>query len=130
VVVTRAGASVAGEDVDPGAGAVAGFLRSVALELPGRTVLIDTVEDVDVTGLASGLFAAREPEAAVRAGRVVGPRHPGLRDCTPRVRAFWAWQVPAPAEQIGSSLSRWPAAAPISWRDELRASARVRGMLV
>jgi 5-hydroxydodecatetraenal polyketide synthase CpkC len=77
VVVTSAAVAVDDtEDVDPVAAAVWGLVRSAQTEHPGRIVLVDTAGDEDlalseVVGAASTL---REPQLAVRAGRVLVPR--------------------------------------------------------
>ncbi|MFW5415661.1 SDR family NAD(P)-dependent oxidoreductase [Nocardiopsis sp. CNT-189] len=76
VVVTR-GAVAAGADEQitdlPGA-AVWGLLRTAQAEHPDRFVLIDADEDAASTAVLTAVAAGGEPQAAVRAGKVLVPR--------------------------------------------------------
>ena len=77
VVVTSGAVAVDDtEDVDPVAAAVWGLVRSAQTEHPGRIVLVDTddVEDVDLSEVVGAASARREPQLAVRAGRLLVPR--------------------------------------------------------
>ncbi|MEU5696843.1 thioester reductase domain-containing protein [Actinosynnema sp. NPDC020468] len=69
VFVTRG--AVAGV-TDPGAAAVWGQLRSAQTENPGRFVLVDDEPGADA--LIAAVVQAGEPQAAIRAGRVLVPR--------------------------------------------------------
>ncbi|WP_280182962.1 type I polyketide synthase [Nocardia cyriacigeorgica] len=71
VVLTREALGVPGESPDPVAAAVAGLVRSVQAEHPGRIVLVDHDGRIDATIVAS---APDEPQVAVRAGRFTAPR--------------------------------------------------------
>ncbi|WP_281180706.1 type I polyketide synthase [Nocardia niwae] len=73
VVVTRNALGLPGESPDPAAAAVAGLLRSVQAEHPGRIVLLDRDGDIDA-GTVSAVLAAGEPQVAVRGGRLSAPR--------------------------------------------------------
>ncbi|MEU5760035.1 type I polyketide synthase [Nocardia sp. NPDC047648] len=73
VVVTRNALGLPGESPDPAAAAVAGLLRSVQAEHPGRIVLLDRDGDIDA-GTVSAVLAAGEPQVAVRDGRLSAPR--------------------------------------------------------
>ncbi|MEU1999322.1 SDR family NAD(P)-dependent oxidoreductase [Nocardia gamkensis] len=73
VVVTRNALGLPGESPDPAAAAVAGLLRSVQAEHPGRIVLLDRDCDIDA-GTVSAVLAAGEPQVAVRDGRLSAPR--------------------------------------------------------
>ncbi len=64
VIVTRAGLD------DPATAAVWGLVRSAQLEHPGRFVLADTDDSVDLAAAVAG----GEPQLMVRAGRVTVPR--------------------------------------------------------
>ncbi|WKD32049.1 SDR family NAD(P)-dependent oxidoreductase [Streptomyces xanthophaeus] len=77
VVTSGAVAVLPGEDVTDLAGAaVWGLLRSAQSESPGRIVLIDTVRGTDAATdeHVARLAASGEPQAALRAGRVLLPR--------------------------------------------------------
>lgn len=71
VVLTREALGVPGESPDPVAAAVAGLVRSVQAEHPGRIVLVDHDGRIDATIVAS---VPDEPQVAVRAGRFTAPR--------------------------------------------------------
>ncbi|MFG3621344.1 SDR family NAD(P)-dependent oxidoreductase [Nocardia sp. NPDC047654] len=73
VVVTRNALGLPGESPDPAAAAVAGLLRSVQAEHPGRIVLLDRDGDIDAATV-SAVLAADEPQVAVRDGRLSVPR--------------------------------------------------------
>ncbi|WP_051021576.1 type I polyketide synthase [Nocardia araoensis] len=73
VVVTRNALGLPGESPDPAAAAVAGLLRSVQAEHPGRIVLLDRDGDIDARTV-SAVLAAEEPQVAVRDGRLSVPR--------------------------------------------------------
>ncbi|MGA5423608.1 SDR family NAD(P)-dependent oxidoreductase [Streptomyces lavendulocolor] len=81
VVVTRGAVVVGGGEVpDLGTAAVWGLLRSAQAENPDRIVLIDTDpsgRDTDASGTETtlaGIVRSDEPQAALRAGRVLVPR--------------------------------------------------------
>ncbi|WP_432765771.1 SDR family NAD(P)-dependent oxidoreductase [Nocardia cyriacigeorgica] len=71
IVLTREALGLPGESPDPVAAAVAGLVRSVQAEHPGRIVLIDHDGRIDAATLAS---VPDEPQVAVRAGRFSAPR--------------------------------------------------------
>ncbi|WP_417281768.1 SDR family NAD(P)-dependent oxidoreductase [Actinokineospora guangxiensis] len=71
VVMTRNAAGVAGEGADVAQAAVWGLLRSAQSEHPGRFVLLDTD---DTKPDWDALAGAKEPQLAVRDGRVLAPR--------------------------------------------------------
>ncbi|MFF2331331.1 SDR family NAD(P)-dependent oxidoreductase [Streptomyces sp. NPDC058103] len=76
VVVTRGAMAVEPEDDvrDPAGAAVWGLLRSAQAENPDRIVLVDLDDD---PASAEALFLAaqaREPQLAIRAGRMLAPR--------------------------------------------------------
>ncbi|MEU6190894.1 type I polyketide synthase [Nocardia sp. NPDC047038] len=73
IVVTRNALGLPGESPDPAAAAVAGLLRSVQAEHPGRIVLLDRDGEIDA-GVVAAALAADEPQVAVRDGRLSAPR--------------------------------------------------------
>ncbi|MFD3701223.1 type I polyketide synthase [Streptomyces sp. NPDC058646] len=105
VVVTRGGvAATGGEDVpDLAAAAVWGLIRSAQSEAPGRIVLVDVDQAADpgaetggstLAPLLSAVLASREPQAAVRDGRVLVPRvrrTPAAGADTPAGGSSGAW---------------------------------------
>lgn len=71
LVVTRGAVSLPDEDVDDLAGAaVWGMVRSAQSENPGRIVLLDTDDSVDL----AGVLACGEPQLVARAGQLYGAR--------------------------------------------------------
>ncbi|MFC7310641.1 thioester reductase domain-containing protein [Streptomyces monticola] len=75
VVFSGAVAAQPGDDITDLPGAAAwGLLRSAQSEHPGRIFLVDTGADGHDRGAVAALVAAREPQAALRAGRVLVPR--------------------------------------------------------
>ncbi|MFF2078646.1 type I polyketide synthase [Kitasatospora sp. NPDC058162] len=71
VVATRG--AVAGT-TDPAAATVWGLLRSAQSEAPDRIVLVDLDEDPASAAALPALLASGEPQAAIRAGRLLVPR--------------------------------------------------------
>ncbi|UQX05326.1 type I polyketide synthase [Streptomyces sp. RerS4] len=95
VVLTKGGVAVGDEDVtDLGAATVWGLLRSAQSENPGRIVLVD--HDLDLDDPATDPFAvlaqvvaSDEPQAAVRAGRVLIPRLGRISDADTAPTGSW-----------------------------------------
>jgi len=58
------------------------------------------------------------------------PEHPPIISLPNRTRRLHYFGESCPVEQIAHFCRAGQLLAPISWRNELRASARVRGMLV
>ncbi|MEU4343523.1 type I polyketide synthase, partial [Nocardia sp. NPDC023852] len=73
VVVTRNAVGLSGESPAPVYAAVAGLVRSVQAEHPGRLVLLDRDGEIDA-GVVSAVVATGEPQVAVRDGRLSAPR--------------------------------------------------------
>ncbi|MFE7798545.1 type I polyketide synthase [Nocardia sp. NPDC057440] len=73
VVVTRNALGLPGESPDPVSAAVAGLVRSVQAEHPGRIVLLDHDGEIDA-GTVSAVLTVDEPQIAVRGGRLSAPR--------------------------------------------------------
>ncbi|MGO4649875.1 type I polyketide synthase, partial [Nocardia sp. 2YAB30] len=73
VVVTRNALGLPEESPDPVSAAVAGLVRSVQAEHPGRIVVLDRDGEIDA-GVVSAVVAAGEPQVAVRDGRLSAPR--------------------------------------------------------
>ncbi|WP_218003942.1 type I polyketide synthase [Nocardia pneumoniae] len=87
IVVTRNASGLSGESPDPVPAAAAGLLRSAQAEHPGRIVLLDRDSEIDA-GIVSAVMATREPQVAVRDGRLLAPRLRGrsaLSDTSGRV---------------------------------------------
>ena len=74
VVVTSGAVAAARDANDVAAAAVWGLVRSAQAEAPGRIVLVDVDADVASMAALSSVVASGEPQAAVRAGRVLVPR--------------------------------------------------------
>ncbi|MEV0623496.1 type I polyketide synthase [Nonomuraea sp. NPDC050404] len=77
VVVTRGGVAADGGQVDPLQAAVVGLVRAAQAENPGRITLVDLETAPGEAALADSVAAAlasREPEVALRGGRVWTPR--------------------------------------------------------
>ncbi|WP_051852211.1 type I polyketide synthase, partial [Streptomyces sp. NRRL F-5650] len=96
MVVTRGAMSVGdGDEVrDPAGAAVWGLLRSAQAENPDRIVLIDLDDDEDSAELLFLAAQTREPQLAVRGGRMFAPR---LAPAT-------ASGTPAPAPAPGGTV--------------------------
>ncbi|MEU7630022.1 SDR family NAD(P)-dependent oxidoreductase [Nocardia sp. NPDC049220] len=73
VVLTSNGVGLPGESPDPVAAAVAGLVRGVQLEHPGRIVLLDHDGAIDAAAISMAV-AANEPQVALRGGRAWAPR--------------------------------------------------------
>ncbi|MBF6205282.1 SDR family NAD(P)-dependent oxidoreductase [Streptomyces gardneri] len=73
IVVTRNASGLSGESPDLVSAAAAGLLRSAQAEHPGRIVLLDRDSEIDA-GMVSAVMATREPQVAVRNGRLLAPR--------------------------------------------------------
>ncbi|WP_201762157.1 MULTISPECIES: SDR family NAD(P)-dependent oxidoreductase, partial [unclassified Nonomuraea] len=75
VVVTRGAVAVDdGDRVDVSVAPVWGLVRAAEAENPGRFVLVDVDGSAESWAAVASVVAAREPEAAVRSGRVLVPR--------------------------------------------------------
>ncbi|GHF61681.1 type I polyketide synthase [Streptomyces thermodiastaticus] len=75
VLVTHGAVAAAGRPVtDPAAAAVWGQIRSAQSENPGRFVLVDLDDEPTSAAALTALLHSGEPQAAVRAGRVLLPR--------------------------------------------------------
>ncbi len=80
VVLTRGATGLGDEPLDVAGAAVHGLVRSVQREYPGRIVLVDSDDPAATADLLPTLLADDEPEAALRAGRILVPR---LRQAPP-----------------------------------------------
>ncbi|CAM5658204.1 SDR family NAD(P)-dependent oxidoreductase OS=Streptomyces tendae OX=1932 GN=GUR47_30605 PE=4 SV=1 [Streptomyces tendae] len=95
VVATRGAMSPLGEGAtDPGAAALWGLLRSAQSEAPDRIALVDLDDDPRSAAALPAAFASREPQTAIRKGRILVP---GLRRVAP----------PATASDPGADRNRW-----------------------
>ena len=75
VVVTHGAAGPADDDVTDLAGAaVWGLVRSAQAEYPGRVVLVDSDESINISADMSAVMGCGEPQLVVRAGVVYRPR--------------------------------------------------------
>ncbi|ROO86840.1 acyl transferase domain-containing protein [Actinocorallia herbida] len=75
VIVTRGAVAATEADApDPGAAALWGLVRSAQAEYPGRIVLVDADTEQVGPDALSPLLGADEPQAALRAGRILLPR--------------------------------------------------------
>ncbi|MCA1588052.1 MAG: type I polyketide synthase [Chloroflexi bacterium] len=74
VLVTRGAVAVDDDELPDPAGAAAwGLVRSAQSEHPGRFVLVDVDDDLDI-GRWAALLASGEPQVAMRRGRACAPR--------------------------------------------------------
>ncbi|WP_172381392.1 type I polyketide synthase [Streptomyces sp. MNP-20] len=106
VVTTTAGVRFApGEEVDAGAAAVWGLVRSAQSENPGRVTLLDVAEGTEVTGeLLAALLATGEPQLALRGDQAHAPRlvrTAGAHVLPLPPRAPEAGHGPGPAVRVG-----------------------------
>ncbi|WP_327725138.1 type I polyketide synthase [Streptomyces europaeiscabiei] len=88
VVLTRGATDLGDEPLDVAGAAVHGLVRSVQQEYPGRIVLVDSDDPAATADLLPTLLADDEPEAALRAGRILVPRLRQAPPATDRDRAF------------------------------------------
>jgi len=88
VVLTRGATDLGDEPLDVAGAAVHGLVRSVQQEYPGRIMLVDSDDPAATADLLPTLLADDEPEAALRAGRILVPRLRHAPPATDRDRAF------------------------------------------
>ncbi|MEO3797854.1 SDR family NAD(P)-dependent oxidoreductase [Nonomuraea sp. B10E15] len=89
VVVTRGGVAVGdGDRVDVSAAPVWGLVRAAEAENPGRFVLVDVDGSAESWAAVGSVVSSREPESAVRDGRVLVPRLNRVRGLEQREPVF------------------------------------------